>query len=58
VDLSDRGHIDTALPTSRTLHETLGVLGVVNDDSEQAILRRWLDDEEVQPKKVRAAAER
>jgi hypothetical protein len=58
VDLSDRGHVDTALPTSRTLHETLGVLGVVNDDAEQTILRRWLDDEEVQPKKVRAAAER
>jgi hypothetical protein len=58
VDLSDRGHVDTALPTSRTLHATLGVLGVVNDDAERTILRRWLDDQEVQPKKVRAAAER
>lgn len=58
VDLSDQGHVDTAVPTSRTLHETLGVLGAVNDDAEQTILRRWLDDEQVQPKKVRAAAER
>jgi hypothetical protein len=58
VDLSERGHVDTALPTSRTLHEALGVLGVVNDDAEQTIVRRWLDDQEVQPKKARAAAER
>jgi hypothetical protein len=34
------------------------VLGVVNDDAERTILARWLDDREVQPRKVRAAAER
>ena len=34
------------------------MLGVVNDDAEQTILDRWLEDREVQPKKVRAAAER
>lgn len=34
------------------------MLGVVNDDAERTILRRWLNDQEVQPKKVRAAAER
>ena len=58
VDLSDRGYVDAALPTSRALYESLGVLGVVNDDAEQTILDRWLEDREVQPKKVRAAAER
>lgn len=58
VDLSDRGHVDSALPVSRTLHEALGVLGVVSDEVEETILKRWLEDEEVQPKKVRAAAER
>jgi hypothetical protein len=58
VDLSGRGYVDAALPVSRALYEALGVLGVVNDDSEQTILARWLEDREVQPKKVRAAAER
>jgi hypothetical protein len=58
VDLSDRGHVDTALPVSRTLHEALGVLAVINDDDEETILKRWLEDREVRPKKVRAAAER
>jgi hypothetical protein len=58
VDLSDSGQVDTALPTSRTLYETLGVLGVVNDDAEENILNRWLEDSEIQPKKVRSAAER
>ena len=58
VDLSHRGHVDSALPVSRSLHEALGVLAVVNDDAEETILRRWLNDCEVQPKKVRAAVER
>ena len=58
VDLSDRGYVDTALPISRTLHEALGLLSVINDDAEETILKRWLEDREVQPKKVRAAAER
>jgi hypothetical protein len=58
VDLSARGYVDAALPVSRTLHEALGVLGVINDDAEQTILTRWLEDREVTPKKVRAAAER
>jgi hypothetical protein len=58
VDLSDRGYVDPALPISRALYEALGVLGVVNDDTEQTILDRWLEDREVQPKKVRAAAVR
>ena len=58
VDLSGRGYVDPTLPVSRALYEALGVLGVVNDDSEQTILARWLEDREVQPKKVRAAAER
>ena len=58
VDLSDRGYVDTALPVSRTLHEALGVLSVINDDAEETILKRWLEDREVRPKKVRAAAER
>lgn len=58
VDLSGRGYVDAALPVSRALYEALGVLGVVNDDSEHTILARWLEDREVQPKKVRAAAER
>lgn len=58
VDLSDVGHVDTTIPVSRTLYEVLGVLRVVNDDVEQTILDRWLNDREVQPKKVRAAAER
>lgn len=58
VDLTDDGYSDTALPTSRALYEALGVLGVVNDTDEQTILDRWLEDREIQPKKVRAAAER
>lgn len=58
VDLTDGGYGDTALPTSRALYEALGVLGVVNDNTEQTILDRWLEDREIQPKKVRAAAER
>jgi hypothetical protein len=58
VDLSARGYVEAALPVSRTLHEALGVLGVINDDAEQTILTRWLEDREVVPKKVRAAAER
>jgi hypothetical protein len=58
VDLSDRGYVDPALPVSRTLYETLGILGVVNDDAEQTIMDRWLEDREIQPKKVRAAAAR
>ena len=58
VDLSLRGHVDSALPLSRSLHEALGVLGVINDDAEETILHRWLDDRDVQPKKVRAAVER
>lgn len=58
VDLSGRGYVDPALPVSRALYEALGVLGVVNDGTEQTILARWLEDREVQPKKVRAAAER
>jgi hypothetical protein len=58
VDLSDGGYVDPALPVSRSLYEALGLLGVVNDDAEQTILDRWLEDREVQPKKVRAAAER
>jgi hypothetical protein len=58
VDLSARGYVDAALPVSRTLHEALGVLGVINDDAEETILTRWLEDREVAPKKVRAAAER
>jgi hypothetical protein len=58
VDLSARGYVDAALPVSRTLHEALGVLGVINDDAEQTILTRWLEDREVVPKKVQAAAER
>jgi hypothetical protein len=58
VDLSAQGYVDAALPVSRTLHEALGVLGVINDDAEQTILTRWLEDREVEPKKVRAAAER
>jgi hypothetical protein len=58
VDLSARGYVDATLPVSRTLHEALGVLGVINDDAEQTILTRWLEDSEVEPKKVRAAAER
>ena len=56
VDLSGRGYVDPGLPVSRALYEALGVLGVVNDDSELTILARWLEDREVQPKKVRAAA--
>jgi hypothetical protein len=40
------------------LHEALGVLRVINDDAEQTILTRWLEDREIEPKKVRAAAER
>jgi hypothetical protein len=58
VDLSARGYVDSTLPVSRTLHEALGVLGVVNNEAEQTILTRWLEDREVMPKKVRAAAER
>jgi hypothetical protein len=58
MNLSARGYVDAALPVSRTLYEALGVLGVVNDDAEQTILSRWLEDREVEPKKVRAAAER
>jgi len=58
VDLSDHGYVDTALPVSRTLHQGLGVLSVINDDAEETILKRWLEDREVRPKKVRAAAER
>jgi hypothetical protein len=58
VDLSAQGHVDSALPVSRTLHEALGVLEVVNDEAVQTILDRWLEDREVQPNKVRAAAER
>lgn len=58
VDLSVQGHVDSALPVSRTLHEALGVLEVVNDEAEQTILDRWLEDRGVQPMKVRAAAER
>lgn len=58
VDLSAAGHVDTALPTSRTLSETLAVVGAVNDDEEDTILQDWLAGEEVRPKKVRAAAER
>jgi len=58
VDLSAQGHVDSALPVSRTLHEALGILEVVNDEAEQTILDRWLEDREVQPNKVRAAAER
>lgn len=58
VDLTDGGYADTALPTSRALYEALGVLGVVNDDAEHTILDRWLEDREIEPKKVRAAAER
>ena len=53
-----KGHVDSALPVSRTLHEALVILEVVNDDAEQTILDRWLEDREVEPKKVRAAAER
>lgn len=58
VDLSDRGYVDTALPVSRTLHEALGVLSVINDDAEETVLKRWLLDREVRPKTVRAGAER
>jgi hypothetical protein len=58
VDLTDRGYGDTGLPMSRALYEALGVLSVVNDTAEQTILARWLEDREIQPKKVRAAAER
>lgn len=58
VDLSAVGHVATAMPTARTLYETLGVLGVVNDEFEQTILDRWLTDREVEPRKVRAATER
>ena len=58
VDLTDGGYVDSALPTQRALYEAVGVLGVVNDDAEQTILDHWLEDREVQPKKVRAAAER
>ena len=58
VDLSDRGYVDPALPVSRTLHEALGLLSVINDDAEETILKRWLEEREVQPKKVRSAAER
>jgi hypothetical protein len=58
VDLTARGYVEPALPVSRALYEALGVLSVVNDDAEQTILDHWLEDREVQPKKVRAAAER
>jgi len=58
VDLTDGGYVDSALPTQRALYEAVGVLGVVNGDAEQTILDHWLEDREVQPKKVRAAAER
>jgi hypothetical protein len=58
VDLTDGGYGDTALPMSRALYEALGVLGVVNDTAEQTVLDHWLEDREIQPKKVRAAAER
>jgi Family of unknown function (DUF5677) len=58
IDLSDRGYVDTALPVSRTLHEALGVLSVINDDADETILERWLEDREVRPRKVRAAAVR
>jgi hypothetical protein len=58
VDLSGCGYVDPTLPVSRALYEALGVLGVVNDDSEQTILTRWLEDREVPPKKIWAAAER
>ena len=58
VDLTDGGYVDSALPTQRALYEAVGVLGVVNDDAEQTILDHWLEDREVPPKKVRAAAER
>ena len=58
VDLTDGGYVDSALPTQRALYEAVGVLGVVNDDAEQTILDHWLEDREVQPKKVRTAAER
>ena len=59
VDLSDRGHVDSALPMSRTLYEALEVLGVINDDAgDRTILNGWLEDREIEPKKVRAAAER
>ena len=57
VDLTDDGYGDIALPMSRALYEALGVLGVVNDTEEQTILDRWLEDREIQPKKVRSAAE-
>lgn len=58
IDLTDGGYVDSALPTQRALYEAVGVLGVVNDDAEQTILDHWLEDREVQPKKVRAAAKR
>lgn len=58
VDLADLGYIDTALPTSRALYESLGILGAVDDNAEQAILDRWLEDRKVEPKKVRSAAKR
>jgi hypothetical protein len=58
VDLSARGYVDPALPVSRTLHEALGVLGVVNDEAEQTILTRWMEDRKVEPEKIRAAAQR
>lgn len=56
VDLMEAGYVDSALPMQRALYEAVGVLGVVNDDAEQTILDRWLEDREVEPKKVRAAA--
>jgi hypothetical protein len=51
VDLSARGYVDVALPVSRSLHEALGVLGVINDDAEQTILARWLANARSSPRR-------
>ena len=54
----ERGTATPALPTSGALYEAVGAPGVVNDNTEQTILDRRPEDREIQPKKVRAAAER
>lgn len=58
VELAALGFVDHCVPTWRTVHETLGVLSVVNDVSEPTILDRWLRDSQVEPKKMRSAMER
>jgi hypothetical protein len=60
LDLLEKGYAAEVIPTARTLHETNRLLDALVDEGDDALLIRWLKDEDadwVRPRETREARE-